>query len=188
MRIIAGVARGRRLLSPAKNKQNLIRPTSDRAREALFNILGPRIAGARVLDLFAGTGALGLEALSRGAASCLAVDNNPESLRLIRANSEACNFAGRLTPVKRDLRHGLDFLRDFKKGAGFSLVFLDPPYNRELSLKILEELGAGILLEPGATVIAEEAAEVKAPDRKGCLALLDKRIYGGTAFWFYAAD
>ena len=140
MRIIAGTARGRRLYSPAKKKRSLIRPTSDRAREALFNIISQRINGALVLDLFAGTGALGLEALSRGAAHCLAIDNSPESLRLIRANSAACSFADKLTLVKRDLRKGLGFLQSMVSDQGFSLVFLDPPYGRKLSLRLLEEL------------------------------------------------
>lgn len=185
MRIIAGTAKGRRLSGPAKMKRSLIRPTSDRAREALFNIISQKIIGAQVLDLFAGTGALGLESLSRGAAACLAVDNNKESLRLIRGNSAACFFADKLTLIKRDLRKGLIFLQNFKPVSGFSLVFLDPPYNKELSSKIFKELADGSLLATQATVIIEEDGEVELPSGAGCLSLHDKRIYGGTGFWFY---
>ena len=188
MRIIAGTARGRRLYSPAKKKRSLIRPTSDRAREALFNIISQRINGALVLDLFAGTGALGLEALSRGAAHCLAIDNSPESLRLIRANSAACSFADKLTLVKRDLRKGLGFLQSMVSDQGFSLVFLDPPYGRKLSLRLLEELADRALVAAGARVIVEEAAEVILPERPGCLTLEDKRVYGETGFWFYSVS
>ncbi len=188
MRIIAGSAGGRRLFSPAKQKRNLIRPTSDRAREALFNIISNKVNGARVLDLFAGTGALGLEALSRGAESCLAIDNNKEALRLIRANSKACNFADKFTLVKRDLRKGLGFLHSFKRKPGFSLIFLDPPYNKELSIKLLKELASGGFTARGAAVIIEEDEKVNLPDRAGCLSLHDKRIYGGTGFWFYTGN
>jgi 16S rRNA (guanine966-N2)-methyltransferase len=138
-----------------------------------------------VLDLFAGTGALGLESLSRGAAACLAVDNNKESLQLIRRNSAACFFTDKLTPIKRDLRKGLIFLQNFKPASGFSLVFLDPPYNKELSSKILKELADGALLATQATVIIEEDDEVEPPSGAGCLALHDKRTYGETGFWFY---
>ena len=185
MRIISGTAKGRRLFSPTKQKRNLIRPTSDRAREALFNIISRKIIKARVLDLFAGTGALGLEALSRGAEQCLAVDNNQEALKLIRTNSDACSVADKLTLVKKDLRNGLDFLRTVKPAAGFSLIFLDPPYDKGLSLKILKELADGILLTVEPTVIVEENVEIKLPAKSGCLSLQDKRVYGGTGFWFY---
>ncbi len=188
MRIIAGASKGRRLFSPTKQKRNLIRPTSDRAREALFNIISRRIINARVLDLFAGTGALGLEALSRGAEQCLAVDNNHEALKLIRSNSDACSVADKLTLVKKNLRNGLYFLENFKPDAGFSLIFLDPPYNKGLSLKILKELADGFLLAVESTVIIEENVEIMLPVKSGCLSLQDKRVYGGTGFWFYTRN
>ena len=111
MRIIAGTAKGRRLFSPGRHKNNLrIRPTSDRARESLFNILGPLpVKGARVLDLFAGTGALGLEALSRGAEQAVLVDNDSGAITLIHKNITICGFSERTSVLRRDLMKGLFF-------------------------------------------------------------------------------
>lgn len=104
MRIIAGIARGRKLISPgAKGGENEIRPTSDRAREALFNILGNDVCGARVLDLFAGTGALGLEALSRGADSALFIDKSQSAIGMINKNIQLTGFSDKVTILKRDL-------------------------------------------------------------------------------------
>ena len=166
-----------------------IRPTADRAREALFSILGGRLDGSRVLDLFAGTGALGLEALSRGAAEVVFVDFFRQSLEIIRRNIEICR-PGRedatLTLLKHDLRKGLParFARD---GAShqFDLIVLDPPYSLGLSLKTLEFLGNGHLLHESGIIVAEERASETLPDTCGLLYLADQRSYGDTGFWIY---
>ena len=187
MRIIAGTLRGRRLLTPGSGKHNpVIRPTADRAREALFSIIGRRIDGAGVVDLFAGTGAFGLEALSRGALSVLFVDNQVGALTLIHNNVEQCGFSDRSLVVKRDLTKGLSFLDKLAPAQGFSLVFLDPPYGQGLALDCLHEIAAGVRLsKDNALVIAEESAKETLPDTVGSLSLNDKRHYGDTGFWFY---
>ncbi len=111
MRIIAGTAKGRRVLSPPGGGKGSIRPTSDRAREALFSILGRRVHEAKVADLFAGTGALALEALSRGARFALLADSSPVAVSLIRRNAENCGFSSRVAVLQRDLSRGLAFLK-----------------------------------------------------------------------------
>lgn len=189
MRIISGWARGRRLATPPGRTQD-IRPTSDRAREALFNILGNEVAGSRVLDLYAGTGALGLEALSRGAAEVILVDYHRQSLELIRRNIAICkpgSHDGKVSVIRYDLRKGLPPAVTAKGDISkFDLIFLDPPYSQGLSLKALEYLGNGLLLNDNARVVAEERSSETLPDCCGILHLTDQRIYGDTGFWFYA--
>jgi len=182
LRIVAGTARGRRLKTP---RGQAIRPTADRAREALFNILGQRVQGARVADLFAGTGALGLEALSRGAAEAVFVDWQPAALDLIRENINLCGFSDRSRVLKRDLRKGLFCLRESGGPTGFDLVFLDPPYGRDLAEKSVVELGQGAIVAAGGLVIAEEESRAALPGRCGELQLVDVRRYGDTGFWLY---
>ena len=155
MRIVGGQFRGRTLATP---KTLAVRPTADRLREAVFNILvhayGDPVAGARVLDLFAGTGALGLEALSRGAAFALFIDDAAEARALMRENVEALGLGGMSRIFRRDAT---------KLGAAhpvepFSLVFLDPPYRQGLAEKALASAQAGGWLKPDALVVVEEAA------------------------------
>ena len=185
MRIIAGSAKGRRLFSPSKQKRNLIRPTADRAREALFNIIGSKVNGAVILDLFAGTGALGLEALSRGAASALFVDQHHEAISLINKNLAACSFLAVSTVLKRNLAGNLSFLRQYCPEQGFSIIFLDPPYKKGLGLKTLVRLGTGRFVTNCGLVIVEEDAGCKLPAEAGLLHLYDQRCYGETGFWLY---
>jgi 16S rRNA (guanine966-N2)-methyltransferase len=155
MRIVGGRLRGRTLAAP---KSQAIRPTADRLREAFFNILvhayGDPVAGARVLDLYAGTGALGLEALSRGAAYCLFVDSGAEARALLRENVEALGLGG----VSRVFRRDAPKLGDAHPIAPFSLVFLDPPYGRGMAAPALTAAGAGGWLAPGALAVVEDSA------------------------------
>ncbi len=185
MRITGGAARGRKLFSPETNS---IRPTCDRVREALFNIIGQRIVGARVLDLFAGTGAVGIESLSRGAASLLFVDQLRAAGRLIETNLRACipephaafiqlNLA--TTPHLRLIRAHLE------ADTGFDLVFLDPPYQKNLAQHVLAMVENANILAPGALVIAEEHRRADLPATVGTLSLLDQRRYGETGLWLY---
>lgn len=186
MRIIAGTARGRRLATPPKGGGvQTIRPTADRAREALFSIIGTEVVGATVLDLFAGTGALGLEALSRGAHAALFIDWQRLALEIVRRNIVLCGFAAQATVVKRDLARGLLSLQPLAPAPGFSLVFLDPPYGRQLAEKALAELGQGGLVAAGALVVAEEDAGAAFAETYGILHQEDRRRYGDTGFWFY---
>ena len=176
MRVVGGRLRGRTLAAP---KTNTIRPTSDRLRESLFNILahayGDPAGGARVLDLFAGTGALGIEAISRGAAFCLFVDDGAEARALIRQNVEALGL-GQVTRV---------FRRDATKlGAAhpvepFGLVFLDPPYRKGFAQPALAALRDGGWLVPEALVVVEEAADAELAAPAG-YEELERRSYDDT--------
>ena len=187
MRIIAGSAKGRKLHSPPGGPQGPIRPTSDRAREALFSIIGQRVHQAKVADLFAGTGALALEALSRGASSAVLVDASPVAVSLIRKNAEACGFGRQISMLQRDLARGLAFLKKAEPPFLFDIVFLDPPYGRDFQEKILQEIAAGkdTLLAAEALVVAEERTGIVLSDSFGRLCLQQTRCYGDTTFWFY---
>jgi 16S rRNA (guanine966-N2)-methyltransferase len=180
MRIVGGRFRGRGLSAP---KSQAIRPTADRLREALFNILAHAhddpIEDARVLDLFAGTGALGLEALSRGAAFALFVDDGAEARALLRANVETLGLGGATKIFRRDATK----LGPVSPLAPFSLAFLDPPYGKGMAERALVSARDGGWLVPGALVVVEEAAESKfsAPDG---FAEIDRRDYGDTELVF----
>src|SRR3954453_22103736 len=178
MRVVGGRLRGRTLVSPSSRE---IRPTADRLRESLFNILvrayGDPIDGARVLDLFAGTGALGIEAISRGAKFALFIDNGAQARALLRANVEALGLGGLTKVFRRDATD----LGPAHPVEPFSLVFLDPPYGRGLAEKALASLRAGGWLTPGAMLVVEEAkaAAVVAPDGYD---ELERRAYDDTEF------
>jgi 16S rRNA (guanine966-N2)-methyltransferase len=154
MRIVGGKFRGRALAGP---RSQAIRPTADRLRESIFNILahayGDPVTGARVLDLFAGTGALGFEALSRGAASVLFIDDGAEARALIRQNVEMLGAAG----VTRIFRRDATKLGDVHPNEPFSLVFLDPPYGKGLAEAALLSARTGGWLMPDALVVVEES-------------------------------
>ena len=183
MRVVGGRFRGRGLSAP---KSQAIRPTADRLRESLFNILAHThddpIEGARVLDLFAGTGALGLEALSRGAAFTLFVDDGAEARALLRANVETLGLGG----VTKIFRRDATKLGPVSPLAPFSLAFLDPPYGKGMAERALASAREGGWLVPGALVVVEEAIEAKfaAPDG---FAEIDRRDYGDTELVFLRA-
>jgi 16S rRNA (guanine966-N2)-methyltransferase len=181
MRIVAGRFRGRPLVAP---RHEGTRPTSDRVREAVFNILAHglpefSLEGARVLDLFAGTGALGLEALSRGAAFCLFVEESAEARGLIRRNVEALALEGATRIFRRDATA----LGPAGGMAPFGLAFLDPPYGRGLAEQALAAALAGGWLAPGAIVVAEEEAGAPVALPPGFVQL-DARVYGDTQVMF----
>ena len=176
MRIVGGRLRGRALTAPSSRA---IRPTSERLRESIFDILEHRfpghIEGARVVDLFAGTGALAIEALSRGARFALLVDNKAEARALMRANVEALALGG----ITRIWRADATKLGSAPAGGPFALAFLDPPYGQGLAEPGLRSLVSGGWLEPDALCVVEEAAAagIGAP---ASLALIDERTYGDT--------
>ena len=184
MRVVGGRLRGRALSAPASRD---IRPTSERLRESLFDIIAARHAerleGARALDLFAGSGALGVEALSRGAAFALFVDNGTEARALLRANVEALALGG----VTRIWRADATKLGRAPAGPPFDLAFLDPPYGQGLATPALAALVAGGWLGPSALVVVEESARAEIAAPAG-LTLIDARIYADTklAFLEYA--
>lgn len=186
MRIIAGIARGRKLASPgSKGEKNEIRPTSDRAREALFNILGDSVDGSNVLDLFAGTGALGLEALSRGADSALFIDRGSTAIGLIIKNVNLTGFSDASTVIQKDLSRSLVIEDCYIPAGGFSLVFLDPPYQKNFIIKLLNILGSCDFVADNCTVVAESNTSDQLPKEAGGLKLYDQRQYGKTGFWLY---
>ena len=181
MRIVGGKSRGLILTAPADER---VRPTSDRVREAIFNILshndfgtGFRLEGARVLDLFAGTGALGLEALSRGAKFVLFVDDHAESRALIRRNVEAMQATG----VTKIWRRDATSLGPLEANAGgpFELLLLDPPYRKDLAGAALASVRDGAWLAPKALIIIEMGEDENFIAPEG-FTLFDERIYGDT--------
>ena len=180
MRIVGGAFRGRALAAP---KSQDIRPTSDRARETLFDILGHRpgfqLDGARVLDLFAGTGALGIEALSRGARFCLFVEDGIEGRGLIRQNTESFGLGGRSKIFRRDATR----LGPVGAIEPYDCVFADPPYGKRFAEAALVSARDGGWLKPGAVVVVEEAlaAPFDAPDR---FAITGERTIGETKLRF----
>jgi 16S rRNA (guanine966-N2)-methyltransferase len=183
MRIVGGRFRGRALAAPGAQGGGAahLRPTSDRVRESIFNLLAhagyadpPPPEGARVLDLFAGVGALGLEALSRGAACCVFVDDHGPSRALIRRNVETLGVIGETRIYRRDApRLGPC------RGAPYDLVFLDPPYRRGLAAAALASAAGGGWLAPGALAVVETAADEAFAAPEG-FAALDERRYGET--------
>jgi len=183
MRVVGGRFGGRTLSAP---KSQAIRPTSDRLREALFNVLthayGDPVAGARVLDLFAGTGAFGIEAMSRGAAFALFVDDGAEARALLRGNSDALGAGGASKIYRRDATR----LGPVAPLAPFSLAFLDPPYGKGLAERTLVSARAGGWLTPDALAVVEEAAEAgfTAPDG---FEELERRDYADTQVAFLRA-
>jgi 16S rRNA (guanine966-N2)-methyltransferase len=180
MRIVAGEFRGRPLAAPTTSA---IRPTSDRLRETVFDILahglGDPVTGARVLDLFAGTGALALEALSRGAASALLVEEAVEARGLIRRNVEALGLTGRARIFRRDATK----LGDAGTLGPFAVVFADPPYGKGMGEAALASAARGGWLTPGAIAILEEAATSDVTVPAG-FALLDERKVGDSKVRF----
>jgi 16S rRNA (guanine966-N2)-methyltransferase len=173
LRVVGGRLGGRRL-RPVPGRDT--RPTSDRVREALFAVLGGRVEGARVLDLFAGSGALGIEALSRGAAEATFVDSAPAALRALRENLAALEIGAEAAEVRRaDARA---FLRTARKsGRQYDLVFVDPPYRRAAALASELERDLPAVLSPGARVAVETGRQAPLDL---ALPLLDERRYGDT--------
>jgi len=183
MRVVGGRLRGRNLAAP---KGDAIRPTSDRLRESLFNVLahayGDPVTGARVLDLFAGTGALGIEAISRGAAFTLFIDDGAEARALIRQNVDALGLGA----VTRVFRRDATRLGAAHPVEPFSLAFLDPPYRKGLAAPALAAMRDGGWLTPDALVVVEEAADAgfAAPDG---YAEIERRTYDDTVIGFLRA-
>jgi len=184
MRVVGGRLRGRTLAGP---KGGAIRPTADRLRESLFNILGHAygdpITGARVLDLFAGTGALGIEAASRGAVFVLFVDQSTEARALVRENVATLGLGG----VTRLFRRDATKLGPLAPLEPFSLVFLDPPYGQGLAEQALTSARAGGWLTPGALIVVEEARKSAFAAPAG-FSELERRRYDDSEFAFLRAE
>jgi 16S rRNA (guanine966-N2)-methyltransferase len=180
MRVVGGLLRGRTLAAP---KSQAIRPTADRLREALFNILthayGDPVDGARVLDLFAGTGAFGIEALSRGAAFALFIDDGAEARALLRENVTALGLGGASRIFRRDATK----LGPVHPLEPFTLAFLDPPYGQGLAGNALASARAGGWFAPGALIVVEETRKANFAAPEG-FAETERRSYDETEFVF----
>ncbi len=179
MRIIAGSLKGRRLATV----KGRLRPTSDKVREAIFSILGAVVPEAQVLDLFAGTGALGLEALSRGARAAVFVEDHAASLAVLRRNVETLGLAARVEVLPLPVKAGLKKLA--ARQAEFGLVFLDPPYGSGLAAATLKDLAASSILSPSAWVVAEHSRREALPEAIETLKLMEVRRYGDTRVALY---
>jgi 16S rRNA (guanine(966)-N(2))-methyltransferase RsmD len=178
VRVIAGVAKGRRLRAPPGRGT---RPLTDRAKEGLFSSLGEKVVGARILDLFAGSGSLGIEALSRGAAGATFVERARGATGLIRKNLDVTLLDGEVICGKVE-----QFLRSAQ--GEFDLVFVDPPY--DLSLALVEEVlsGTAELLGDGGMMVLHRRAGEEAPPAPGGTVLVDERRYGDTRLWLYGRE
>lgn len=183
MRVIAGSARGTQLVAPQGMKT---RPTADRVREALFSIIMSRfeLAGARVLDICAGTGSLGIEALSRGAESCCFIEHDKDALASLKKNLEKTRLSARAKVLSIDVLKALRLL----DGDRFGIVFFDPPYAAELYPAVLEALCSHELVTADSLVVAESAARTILPDRLGTFMKSDRRVYGDTALELYTLE
>lgn len=185
MQITGGKFKGQKLFTPP-SKYLEIRPLRSRIRKSLFDILGNNLNGYRVLDLFAGTGALGIEALSRGAEYVLFVDISPMSHEIIKKNLKKLHLEekGKLLKAKLPEEFGKILKLTHLASKKFHLVFIAPPYEKGLSLKTLERLPSS-LLEEGAVIVVEEKRGVSFPERVSDYSLKKSKFYGETALYFY---
>jgi 16S rRNA (guanine(966)-N(2))-methyltransferase RsmD len=182
MRVIAGTLGGRRLTAVPGRKT---RPTADRVREALFSRLQSRyrLEGASVLDLFAGTGALGIEALSRGAGRLVSVEIDRRAARVLIANLQACALEGRSEVHVRDAAAVIEALG--RRSARFEGAFIDPPYGMGLAVDALERLARAALISEGGWVVLETSSDEELPGRFGRLTLVREDLYGDTKLALY---
>jgi 16S rRNA (guanine966-N2)-methyltransferase len=177
MRIIAGIYKGRRLAAPSDRS---VRPTPDRVKEALFSMLGQDIEGAIVLDLFAGSGNLGLEALSRGAKRCYFGDSSRESIHLIQSNVAHCKAQDHAHVILGDYRNVLAQLRE-----QMDIVFLDPPYKDQLWFGVMELLNEKKLMNEGGLAVLEHPKEFEFPQELFCFRKIKERRYGTVVLSIY---
>ncbi|RPH69420.1 MAG: 16S rRNA (guanine(966)-N(2))-methyltransferase RsmD [Myxococcaceae bacterium] len=180
MRIVAGTHRGRPLAGP---KSSGLRPTADRVRESLFNLLGQFFAGGEVLDLYAGTGALAFEALSRGMHRAVLVDRGAESARLVQENARALGMESAIELLRMPVARAVPRLAS--EGRRFALVFADPPYAEEAVVEVVRTVGEGRLLDEGGTLVVEHGRREVAPDMVAGLQRVESRRFGDTVVSLY---
>jgi 16S rRNA (guanine966-N2)-methyltransferase len=183
VRIIAGAYKGRRLVTP---RGDVTRPTADQVRIALMDTLMPWLPGVRLLDLFAGAGGVGLEALSRGAAHVTFVERDARAVAALRDNVATLGVADAVHVVRDDVLRALAAFR--RAGERFGLVFLDPPYEAELAAATLGALGDGALLAAGALVVAQHLTKRAPAEIAGVLRAFRTRRFGETTLTFFRAD
>jgi 16S rRNA (guanine966-N2)-methyltransferase len=184
MRITGGQMKGRLLASPRGLN---IRPTTDRVREAIFSIIGQNLSGLKVLDLFAGTGSLGLEALSRGALRSVFIDNSQQSVNLIKKNLALCGYQDLGAILRRDLKKGIPRNHPLLTES-FDLIFLDPPYGKNFITILLEKLSTTDMLSSRSRVVAESSRTDKPSVCFGNIKMVDTRLYGDTRINIYVCE
>ena len=181
MRIIAGLAKGRRILPP--EGMETTRPTLDRVKESMFSIIQNSVPGAITLDVFAGTGSLGLEAASRGAKHCYLVDKNPTTFSLLQKNVDNLNFKDICTCVNQDSYKALEGFVD--KGIYFDLIFIDPPYLKNMIPAAINIIAEKTLLNKEGLIVTKIDSSEKIYEGNDKIILIDKRKYGNTTVCFY---
>jgi 16S rRNA (guanine(966)-N(2))-methyltransferase RsmD len=180
MRVRAGALKGRRLVAPRGRGS---RPTAEQVRTACLDTLGPFLAAGPFLDLFAGAGGVGIEALSRGADSAVFVERDAAALGALRENLERLDLRDRARVMRADAAAAVGILE--REGARFAVVFLDPPYDSPDALPTLRRVAEGRCLAPGALVVLQHPTKVAPPDAPGALALWKRRRFGETTLTFF---
>lgn len=180
MRVVAGEAKGRPLKAVPGNGT---RPTTDKVKEAIFSMIGPFFDGGVALDLFAGTGGLAIESLSRGAERAIFVDADAKSIEVVRANLKATGFEKQSEVYRNDAERALKVLA--KRDTAFDLVFLDPPYRMKNGDELLLRMEESGLLQPGAVIVLEYESSYEYPEAFGSFSLRRKAVYGETAVSIY---
>lgn len=180
IRVIAGTAGGLKLKTL---EGRATRPTSDKVKGSLFNILAPDIQGTTVLDLFSGTGALGIEALSRGAKRAVFIDNNPKCIEIIKENIKYTGFTEMSTIMPSDSTAAINKLS--LNGGKFDIILIDPPYDSGIFIQVLKQLSKGDIIHCNSIIAVESDIKNGLPDLVDSLAVIKKRCYGGTMLTFY---
>lgn len=175
MRIISGASKGRKLASP---RGHALRPTSDRVKESIFNILGDEVEGKIVLDLFAGTGNLGIEALSRGATKAVFVERANEALRMIQRNLLHCGFPGQAEIIPKEVSRAIPLLE--ARGESFDLILMDPPYEKGWVLRTLLTLNRHHIYHEGSVLVIEHGRREPLPPETGGWRVVKQRRTGDT--------
>jgi len=183
MRIISGKSRGRRLATP---KGHALRPTSDRVKESIFNILGGEVEGKVVLDLFAGTGNLGIEALSRGAKKTIFVERAREALRMIQRNLLQCNFSGQAEVIPKEVNRAIGILE--AREESFDLILMDPPYEKGWIQRTLVRLNNHNIYHEGSVLVIEHGRREPLPQKTGRWAVIKERMIGDTVISILQTD
>ena len=183
MRVISGKARGLKLDTP-KNLD--VRPTTDRVKESLFNIINPYIRESNILDLFAGTGSLGIECLSRGAKNCVFVDKSKESIGIVKSNIKKARVENESVVFNLDFKDAVSRLQGQK--SKFDVIFMDPPYYKEMFIDALEKIDNANLLDEDGIIVVEHDTKDILPDKVNRLEKTKDKKYGNTTLTFYKME
>ncbi|MGL4797372.1 MAG: 16S rRNA (guanine(966)-N(2))-methyltransferase RsmD [Paraclostridium sp.] len=183
MRVISGKVRGLKLNAP---KSDDVRPTTDRVKESLFNIINGYIIDSQILDLFAGTGSLGIECLSRGASKCVFVDASKSSIDIVKSNIKKARVDSESEVMNIDCKSAIDKLK--ARNEKFDVIFMDPPYYENLFVNSLEKISESKLLKEDGIIVVEHDTKEKLPDCVGELIKQKSKKYGNTTLTFYVVE